>query len=73
MANVLDCDTAVSEFKFLSPYYVHFQTNVFWEGMKLVIPSIMGLIVPRLRFGLVEFYGISTIVGYLMPNPFLYI
>ena len=21
------------------------------------------------RFGLVEFYGISTIVGYLMPNP----
>ena len=24
-------------------------------------------------FGLVEFYGISTIVGYLMPNPFLYI
>ena len=24
-------------------------------------------------FGLVYFYGISTIVGYLMPNPFLYI
>ena len=23
--------------------------------------------------GLVGFYGISTIVGYLMPNPFLYI
>ena len=22
-----------------------------------------------LRFGLVWFYGISTIVGYLMPNP----
>ena len=22
-------------------------------------------------FGLVWFYGISTIVGYLMPNPFL--
>ena len=22
-----------------------------------------------LRFGLVEFYGILTIVGYLMPNP----
>ena len=21
---------------------------------------------------LVEFYGISTFVGYLMPNPFLY-
>ena len=25
------------------------------------------------RFGLVWFDGISTIVGYLMPNPFLYI
>ena len=24
-------------------------------------------------FSLVWFYGISTIVGYLMPNPFLYI
>ena len=24
-------------------------------------------------FGLVWFYGISTIVGYLKPNPFLYI
>ena len=24
-------------------------------------------------FGLVWFYGIPTIVGYLMPNPFLYI
>ena len=24
-------------------------------------------------FGLVWFYGISVIVGYLMPNPFLYI
>ena len=23
-------------------------------------------------FGLVWFYGISTILGYLMPNPFLY-
>ena len=24
-------------------------------------------------FGLVWFYGVSTILGYLMPNPFLYI
>ena len=22
------------------------------------------------RFGFVEFYGISTIIGYLKPNPF---
>ena len=26
-----------------------------------------------IQFGLVWFYGTSTIVGYLMPNPFLYI
>ena len=24
-------------------------------------------------FGMIYFYGSSTIVGYLMPNPFLYI
>ena len=24
------------------------------------------------KTGLVVFYGISTFVGYLMPNPFLY-
>ena len=27
----------------------------------------------RYSFGLVWFYGTSTIVGYLMPNPYLYI
>ena len=27
----------------------------------------------QIKFGLVWFYGISTIVGYLMPNSFLYI
>ena len=27
----------------------------------------------KVWFSLVWFYGISTIVGYLMPNPFLYI
>ena len=26
----------------------------------------------RVWFSLVWFYGTSTIVGYLMPNPFLY-
>ena len=26
-----------------------------------------------IEFGLVGFYGLSTIVGYLMPNLFLYI
>ena len=28
---------------------------------------------PAISFDLVWFYGISTIVCYLMPNPFLYI
>ena len=27
----------------------------------------------QISLGLVWFYSISTIVGYLMPNPFLYI
>ena len=28
------------------------------------------LLFPKIFVGLVWFYGISTIVGYLMPNPF---
>ena len=32
--------------------------------------SFLCIYIRYIRFGLVEFYGISTIVGYLMPNPF---
>ena len=31
--------------------------------------SSLYIYIKCIRFGLVEFYGISTIVGYLMPNP----
>ena len=32
--------------------------------------SSLYLYIRYISFGLVGFYGISTIVGYLMPNPF---
>ena len=32
--------------------------------------SSLYIYIKNIWFGLVEFYGISTIVGYLMPNPF---
>ena len=32
-------------------------------------PSLY-IYIKYIRFGLVGFYGLSTIVGYLMPNPF---
>ena len=34
---------------------------------KCLIPKLMNV-----GFGMFGFYGISTFVGYLMPNPFLY-
>ena len=38
------------------------------------IESFLYIYIKNIWFGLVEFYGISTIVGYLMPNPlFTYI
>ena len=33
--------------------------------------DISDCFIDNLKFGLVWFYGIPTIVGYLMPNPFL--
>ena len=35
--------------------------------------SSLYIYIKNLRFGLVRFNSISVIVGYLMPNPFLYI
>ena len=35
--------------------------------------SSLNIYIKSIWFGLVGFYGTSTIVGYLMPNPFLYI
>ena len=41
---------------------------MFDKNMKAMVHSPDGLV----WFSLAWFYGISTIVGYLMPNPFLY-
>ena len=35
--------------------------------------SSLYIYIKYIWFGLVGFYGISTIVGYLMPNPHIYI
>ena len=40
VANVLDCDTVVSEFKFQSCFYVHFQTDTIDEGMHPHFPAM---------------------------------
>ena len=37
VANMLDCNIIVSEFKLQLHYYVYFQTNTLGEGMKLLI------------------------------------
>ena len=38
VANMLDCDIVVSEFKLQSCYYIHFQTNTLGKGMNPLIP-----------------------------------
>ena len=38
--------------------------------MATLYPSYISFSFKQFWFGLVWFYGISTIVGYLMPNPF---
>ena len=38
--------------------------------MCVCVCALVGWLVGRFGF---SFYGISTIVGYLMPNPFLYL
>ena len=42
-------------------------------GRKIAEPFLYGRTDFLFWFVLVEFYGISTIVGYLMSDPFLYI
>ena len=61
MASALNFNLEMYEFEFQSSYYVHFWT------MKCMKPlsTMYGLVC------FVWFYGISTFVGYLTPNPFL--
>ena len=41
--------------------------------MIIMIVFIVEIISNAFKFGWVGFYGMSTIVGYLMPNPVYYI
>ncbi len=43
MTKVLNCELEGSEFKFQSRYYVHFQINIFGEGMNPLIAISHGL------------------------------
>ena len=61
-AKVLDCSLKVTGFELQSCYYVHFPTYTHGKDMNLFNP---------LQLWLFGFYGKSTFVGYLMPNPFL--
>ena len=38
VANVLNCNIMLSEFKLWSHYYVYFQTNTLGKGINLFIP-----------------------------------
>ena len=54
-AKVLDCDLKVSNFKFKSSYYVHFQTNTLKKGMES----------PHLPC-----YGLNSTTTVLLPECF---
>ena len=43
MANLLDCDIIVSEFKLQSCYYIHFQAKAHGKCMNLLFPFSNGL------------------------------
>ena len=58
VANVQHCDIVVNEFELHLRYYVYFWTKYPWESYG-----------SPYQFGSVGFFGISTVVGYLMPNP----
>ena len=42
MANILDCDIVVTEFKLQLHYYDHFQANTLGKSMNLLIFFAMG-------------------------------
>ena len=48
VANVLDCEIAISGFEFWSRYNFHFRTNTLAKCTDLLIPVAMGRIVPLL-------------------------
>ena len=56
-------------FKIVTPgIYTPNKSQEFW-GMKSTLSLSLLLLVVFALFGFFRFYGISTFVGYLMPNP----
>ena len=45
-AKVLGCNIAVSEFLLKLCYYIHFWTTILEKGIKPLIPTAIGVIVP---------------------------
>ena len=45
--------------------------NTLWLYLLFEYKGVMSCVINVQPGWLVEFYGISTFVGYLMPNPFL--
>ena len=41
VANVLDCDIILSEFEFLSPYYIYFWTYTLRKGLNAFIIALL--------------------------------
>ena len=81
--NVMDWYIVVSEFELQSRYYNHFLTNTLGKMHEPAYHSSCGLYntttVLQIALELNNpwcfvgwFYGISTFVGYLTPNPFLW-
>ena len=50
VANVLDCDRIVSEFKLQSRYYFHFRTDTLAKSNNFLILPAIGSIAPLLFF-----------------------
>ena len=55
VANVLDCNNVIIEFKLQLCHCIHLQTNTLGKGLKLLIHLAMGQIVPALSFNKDEF------------------
>ena len=78
VANLLNCDAVVSEFELQVVLLRSLSDNSAWETYEHLksSPPCYRLnssftLLQRVWFSLVWFYGISTFVGYLTPNPFL--
>ena len=56
--------------RYIRPFSLVAFYGIHWLSLCKRISQILFYIyIKYIRFGLVGFYGISTIVGYLMPNP----